>query len=52
MVKYKIFTVKRTTWGFWNPEELNHNPDHYSERSLNSLQIITYLAAAEVSFTC
>lgn len=38
---------KRTTWGFWNPEEINHNPDHYSERSLNSLQIITYLAAAE-----
>ena len=38
---------KRTTWGFWNPAELNDNPDNYSERSLNSLQLITYLATAE-----
>ena len=29
---------KRTTWGFWNPAELNDNPDRYSERGLNSLQ--------------
>lgn len=31
---------KRCTWGFWNPEALNYDPDHYSERNLNSLQLL------------
>lgn len=34
---------QRTHWGFWDPEDLNGNPDYYSERPLNSLEIIGYL---------
>jgi hypothetical protein len=37
-------TGKRTLWGFWNPKELNHEPVHYSERSTNSLEILSWLA--------
>ena len=39
-------TGKRTLWGFWNPKELNHEPEHYSERGLNSLQILGWLSGA------
>jgi hypothetical protein len=35
-----------TTWGFWNPKEVNGDPAHYSERALNSLEILSYLATA------
>lgn len=35
-----------TTWGFWNPKEVNGDPAHYSERGLNSLEILSYLATA------
>jgi hypothetical protein len=37
-------TGKRTTWGFWNPKELNTEPEHYSERGTNSLEILCWLA--------
>ncbi len=40
------WTVRRTTWGFWDPETLNHNPDHYLESGLNSLQILSFLKVA------
>ena len=35
-----------TTWGFWAPEQLNQNPEHYSERGPNSLQMLAWLTAA------
>ncbi|WP_320178510.1 two-component regulator propeller domain-containing protein [Roseovarius pacificus] len=37
---------KRTTWGFWNPENLNGNPVDYIECGLNSLQILSFLKVA------
>ena len=37
-------TGKRTLWGFWNPKEINDEPQHYSERGANSLQILGWLA--------
>eukprot|EP01060_Flectonema_neradi_P015554 TRINITY_DN22196_c0_g1_i1.p1 TRINITY_DN22196_c0_g1~~TRINITY_DN22196_c0_g1_i1.p1 ORF type:complete len:800 (+),score=121.61 TRINITY_DN22196_c0_g1_i1:67-2400(+) len=39
-------TGRPTTWGIWNPSQLNHNATHYSERGLNSLEIITMLSVA------
>jgi len=36
-------TGKPTKWGFWGPKELNDNPDHYSERPLYSIHIISML---------
>ena len=33
-----------TKWGRWNPADLNSNPDYYSERGLNSLEILAYLS--------
>jgi hypothetical protein len=39
-------TGQPTTWGFWNPKEVNGDPAHYSERALNSLEILSYLATA------
>lgn len=35
---------KHTKWGFWGPNELNDNPDHYSERGGNSVEILGMLA--------
>lgn len=35
-----------TRWGFWNPERLNDNPRDYTERGLNSLQILSFLKVA------
>ncbi len=40
------WTGKRTTWGFWDPESLNHNPEHYLENGLNSLQMLSFLKVA------
>lgn len=40
------WTGKRTTWGFWNPENLNDEPEHYLENGLNSLQILSFLKVA------
>jgi len=34
---------KRTRWGFWNPELLNDDPEHYAENGLNSAQILSFL---------
>ncbi len=34
---------ERTKWGFWNPEMLNDNPEHYLENGLNSAQILSFL---------
>ena len=39
-------TNKPTLWGFWNPSEVNDNPEHYSERGTNSLGALAYLASA------
>lgn len=39
-------TGERTTWGFWNPKELNGMPEHYSERGTNSLEILAWTASA------
>ena len=38
-------TGKPTTWGFWAPEALNNDPEHYSERGPNSLQMLAWCAA-------
>jgi hypothetical protein len=40
------WTGKRTRWGFWNPESLNDDPEHYLENGLNSLQILSFLKVA------
>ncbi|MBI2948185.1 MAG: hypothetical protein HYY23_11100, partial [Verrucomicrobia bacterium] len=40
------WTGKRTTWGFWNPENLNDDPEHYLENGLNSLQMLSFLKVA------
>jgi hypothetical protein len=37
---------KRTRWGFWNPENLNDNPDDMDENGLNALQILSFLKVA------
>ncbi len=37
---------KPTRWGVWAPEKLNDDPEWAFERGLNSLQIISFLAAA------
>ncbi|HYL75873.1 MAG TPA: hypothetical protein VEU96_16805 [Bryobacteraceae bacterium] len=38
---------KPTRWGIFDPEDLNHSPNWWSERSLNSLSILAYLKVAE-----
>lgn len=35
---------KPTTWGWWSPEKLAHEPD---ERALNSLQLLSFLKTTE-----
>jgi len=39
-------TGKPTVWGFWNPDLVNDDPSHYSERGTNSIGILGYLASA------
>lgn len=34
---------ERTRWGFWSPELLNDDPEHYIENGLNSAQILSFL---------
>jgi len=34
---------KVTRWGFWNPEFLNDDPEHYIENGLNAAQILSFL---------
>jgi hypothetical protein len=38
---------KPTRWGIFDPPSLNHDPNWWAERSLNSLSILTYLKIAE-----
>jgi hypothetical protein len=40
------WTGKRTLWGFWNPENLNDDPEHFLESGLNSLQMLSFLRVA------
>ncbi|CAM9560031.1 unnamed protein product [Ectocarpus fasciculatus] len=39
-------TGEPTIWGFWNPELVNDDPEHYSERGTNSVGILAYTASA------
>jgi hypothetical protein len=34
---------ERTRWGFWNPELLNDDSEHYIENGLNAAQILSFL---------
>jgi predicted neuraminidase len=34
---------QRTRWGFWSPELLNDDPEHYIENGLNAAQILSFL---------
>lgn len=36
-----------TRWGVWAPEKLNDDPEWMMERGLNSLQILSFLCAAD-----
>ena len=36
-----------TRWGIFDPDNLNHSPNWWAERSLNSLSILSYLKVAE-----
>ncbi len=40
-------TGRKTRWGIWAPELINHNPFYRGLRSLNSLEILCYLKVAE-----
>ena len=35
-----------TRWSVWSPDQLNNDPDWASEKSLNSLELLTYLKFA------
>lgn len=37
---------KPTRWGIWHPDSLNHSPNWMYERSLNSLQMLSFLKTA------
>jgi hypothetical protein len=39
-------TNEPTLWGFWNPKVINYEKVHYSERGLNSLEILSWLTNA------
>lgn len=39
-------TGEPTHWGFWHPDLVNDDPEHYSERGTNSLGILAYCASA------
>ncbi|HEX4071628.1 MAG TPA: hypothetical protein VHX68_10670, partial [Planctomycetaceae bacterium] len=36
----------RTTWGIWNPKEINGDPKWVEEHGLNSLEILSFLKVA------
>lgn len=40
------FDGKPTRWGIWHPDSLNNSPNWMYERSLNSLQILSFLKTA------
>ncbi len=37
---------RRTSWGLWTPEVLNHDPNWQGERGLNSLEMLSHLRVA------
>ncbi len=39
-------TGRKTRWGIWAPELLNHDPFYYEQRPLNSLEILAFLKVA------
>jgi hypothetical protein len=41
---YIDITGERTKWGRWNPNDLNKNPQYYSERGANSVEILAFLS--------
>lgn len=43
---YIDITGEPTKWGRWNPLDINSNSKYYSERGINSLEILSYLALA------
>ena len=43
------FTGERTRWGFWDPESLLMDPDNYSEKLSNSVEILSWLVAANTT---
>jgi hypothetical protein len=40
-------TGRKTLWGVWAPEYLNDDPAWWDQRPLNSLEILSYLKAAQ-----
>jgi hypothetical protein len=40
-------TGRKTRWGIWAPELINHDPFWYEVRPLNSLEILAFLKIAE-----
>ncbi|HEV3443241.1 MAG TPA: hypothetical protein VG099_01305 [Gemmataceae bacterium] len=40
-------TQRKTRWGIWAPELINHDPFYVGLRPLNSLEILAYLKIAE-----
>lgn len=37
---------RRTRWGVWSPDLLNHDPEWEMDRSVNSVEMLSYLKAA------
>ena len=46
--KYNFIDIDGTPthWAIWSPEQLNHDPEWASERSINSFELLTYLKFA------
>lgn len=40
-------TGQRTSWGVWNPSFINDNPNWFDQRGVNSMQILSWIAAAQ-----
>jgi Two component regulator propeller len=40
-------TGRKTRWGIWSPELINHDPRYAGLRPLNSIEILAYLKVAE-----
>jgi len=48
VTKYNLTDIdgSPTHWAIWSPEQINHDPDWASERSINSFELLTYLKFA------